>query len=197
MKRDTSTTEPREIPRFVPDEPFPPYSYVTGRFPHPTGDPAGHSFGCAPEHPAAPEPSRWDACRPYLYGIDLFNHGYYWEAHEVWEGLWHACGRAGTTGNFLKGLIHLAAAGVKARERRPQGVQRHAKRAKELFQQTASEVGPGHRRYMGLALSELIGFATDLIDRPRVGTAEPGTPVEVVFQFVLCPEESPRCELDA
>ena len=111
MKRDRSTTEPREIPRFVPDEPFPPYSYVTGRFPHPTGDPAGHSFGCAPEHPAF--------------------------------------GRAGTTGNFLKGLIHMAAAGVKARERRPQGIQRHAIRATELLHQTASEVGPGHRRYMG------------------------------------------------
>ena len=184
------------MPRFVPDEPFPPYSYVTGRFPHPMSDPAGHSFGCAPEHPAAPDPSRWEACRAYLYGIDLFNHGYYWEAHEVWEGLWHACGRAGTTGNFLKGLIHMAAAGVKARERRPQGIQRHAIRARELLQQTASEVGPRHRRYMGLALSELIGFATDLIDQPPVGTAEPGTPVEIVFPFVLCPEESSPCEVE-
>lgn len=67
------TSEPREIPRCVPDEQFPPYSYVTGRFPHPTSDPAGHSFGCTPEQPATPDPSRWDACRAYLYGIDLFN----------------------------------------------------------------------------------------------------------------------------
>ncbi|MER9222262.1 DUF309 domain-containing protein [Mesorhizobium sp. M0644] len=22
--------------------------------------------------------------------IDLINHGYYWEAHEAWEPLWHA-----------------------------------------------------------------------------------------------------------
>lgn len=181
------TSELRSIARLVPDEPFPAYSYVTGRFPHPTGSSAGHSFGRTTEHSAALDPSRWDTCRAYLYGMDLFNHGYYWEAHEVWEGLWLACGRAGTTGNFLKGLIHLAAAGVKARERRPQGVQRHARRASELLQQTASDAA-GHRRYMGLALSELIGFANDLIDRPRVGTAEPGTPVEIVFQFVLCPE---------
>jgi hypothetical protein len=177
----------REIVRLVPAEPLPPYSYVTGLFPHPTGDPAGHSFSRPPEHPAAPDASRWNECRPYLYGLDLFNHGYYWEAHEVWEGLWHACGRGGTTGTFLKGLIKLAAAGVKARERRPQGVQRHAHRARELFQQTASQLGPGHCRYMGLMLRELIGFATDLIDRPLVGTAEPGTPVEVVFPFVLRP----------
>ena len=38
------TLELREIARLVPDEQFPPYSYVTGRFPHPTSDPAGHSF---------------------------------------------------------------------------------------------------------------------------------------------------------
>ena len=36
--------------RLVSDEPLPPYSYVTGRFPHPTRDPSGHSFG----HAAAP-----------------------------------------------------------------------------------------------------------------------------------------------
>jgi uncharacterized protein len=22
------------------------------------------------------------------WGLDVFNHGYYWEAHEAWEGLW-------------------------------------------------------------------------------------------------------------
>ncbi|TGQ49534.1 DUF309 domain-containing protein, partial [Mesorhizobium sp. M1C.F.Ca.ET.210.01.1.1] len=26
----------------------------------------------------------------FRWGIDLFNHGYYWEAHEAWEPLWHA-----------------------------------------------------------------------------------------------------------
>ncbi len=28
-------------------------------------------------------------------GVDLFNHGYYWESHEEWESLWHAAGRRG------------------------------------------------------------------------------------------------------
>jgi len=45
-----------EIQRFVPDEPLPPYSYVTGRFPHPTRDPAGHSIGAVPVACSAPEP---------------------------------------------------------------------------------------------------------------------------------------------
>ena len=189
------TSELREVARLALDEQFPPYGYVTGRFPHPTSNPAGHSFDCAPEHPVAPDPSRWDACRPYLYDIDLFNQGYYWEAHEVWEGLWHACRRAGTTGNFLAGLSTWPPPAS-----RPESEDRRAFRGMLIgpaspLQQTASEVGPRHRRYIGLPLSELIGFATDLIDQPQVGTAESGTPVAIVFQLVLYPEESSQCEV--
>ena len=50
---------------------------------------------------------------------DLLNHGFYWEAHEAWETLWHAAGRKGEIADFLKGLIKLAAAAVKAREGNP------------------------------------------------------------------------------
>ncbi len=31
----------------------------------------------------------------FLWGLDLFNHGYYWEAHEAWEGLWQVADRDG------------------------------------------------------------------------------------------------------
>ena len=75
-----------------------------------------------------------EQCLPFRYGVDLFNHGYYWEAHEAWEGVWHACGRRGRLADFLKGLIHLAAAGVKSREGNLNGVVKHAERAKELFE---------------------------------------------------------------
>ena len=64
-----------------------------------------------------------------LFLIELFNAGYYWEAHEAWEGLWHAHGRRGATADLIKGLIKLAAAGVKVRERRPRGVITHSRRA--------------------------------------------------------------------
>lgn len=77
------------------------------------------------------------ACRIHIVdgaGIDLFNHGFYWEAHETWEQLWIKFGRSGREADFLKALIKLAAAGVKARECRPVGVQRHACRARDLFQ---------------------------------------------------------------
>ena len=51
----------------------------------------------------------------------------------MWEQLWIKFGRSGRDADFLKGLIKLAAAGVKSREGRPVGIQRHACRAGELF----------------------------------------------------------------
>ena len=63
----------------------------------------------------------WQENRIYLGGIDLFNHGYYWEAHEMWEALWHRTGGDAVTAMFLKGLIKLTAAGVKIREGNPRG----------------------------------------------------------------------------
>jgi hypothetical protein len=172
-------------PRFLPDVPLPPYTHVPGRTPHPVSDPRGHSFGHAPERPAAPDPGDWRGCRPYLRGLDLFNHGYYWEAHEVWEGLWHACGRVGRTADFLKGLIKLAAAGVKVREGRPRGVVSHARAAADLFRRT----GAADERYLGLCLGELARFADAVADHPPTGR-DPAVPVEVVFAVTLRPDAS-------
>src|SRR5688572_14667769 len=72
----------------LPDRPFPAYSYVPGKFPHPLRDPAGHSFGQAPESCQPLTPENANGHETYLWGIQLFNHGYYWEAHEVWEQVW-------------------------------------------------------------------------------------------------------------
>ncbi len=168
--------------RLVPDEPLPPYSFVPGRSPHPLSDPAGHSFGARPMPPAELDPARWAENRTYLYAIDLFNAGFYWEAHEMWESLWRACGRAGRTADFLKGLIKLAAAGVKVREGRPRGVAGHARAAAELFRRTGQ---PGER-YLGLPLGELIALAEAVADNPPT-PGDPAAPVEVVFRFTLSP----------
>jgi uncharacterized protein len=48
-----------------------------------------------------------------LYGIDLFNFAYWWECHEVFEGLWHAVGPDTEQGNFFQALIQLTAANLK------------------------------------------------------------------------------------
>jgi TDG/mug DNA glycosylase family protein len=182
--------EQRPIRRLAPDQPFPAYSYVPGRFPHPQSDPRGHSFGVKTQRPDPLDPDQWHRCRPYLYGIDLFNHGYYWEAHEVWEGLWHACGRTGKTACFLKGLIKLAAAGVKAREGIPQGVKNHALRAADVFRQTADEIGGEDCRYLGLRLGDLIGFAQDLAVSPIPYEEGNRGTVKPVFDFILFPAQA-------
>ena len=43
-----------------------------------------------------------------LRGVDLFNSGQYWEAHEVWEAEWTP-DRKGPDSGFDKGLIQVAA----------------------------------------------------------------------------------------
>jgi hypothetical protein len=55
----------------------------------------------------------WSSCEAYLYAIDLFNHGYYWEAHEELEALWQGAGRDTPVGTFAQALIQAAAALLK------------------------------------------------------------------------------------
>jgi predicted metal-dependent hydrolase len=74
----------------------------------------------------------------WLHAIDLFNTGYYWEAHEAWEGFWHVFGRTTPEARLVQGLIRLAAACVKIREGTPEGVRRHALRARELLGDVAA-----------------------------------------------------------
>ncbi|HEY2892942.1 MAG TPA: DUF309 domain-containing protein [Pirellulales bacterium] len=174
------------VPRFLPDEPLPPYTYVSRVTPHPTRDPAGHSYKATHARPEPLATETWRSSREFLFGIDLFNAGYYWEAHEAWESLWHACGRQGTTAELLQGLIKLAAAGVKAREHRPAGVARHARRAAELFASARGQLA--EPVYCGLNVDELIDEATRLTSRElTVGEYDRDTPVRPILGFTLWP----------
>jgi len=67
------------------------------------------------------------------YGLDLYNHGFFWETHECLEILWNAERRQGPTADFLKAWIHLAAAALKIRLNRPESALRHTKRAEGLI----------------------------------------------------------------
>jgi uncharacterized protein len=154
MNPPSQSSQPSR-PRLLPDEPLPPYTFIPGQSPHPISDPAGHSYGYRPEVPEPPDPQRWRESLTYLRGLDLFNHGYYWEAHEAWESLWMACGRTGETADFLKALIKLAAAGVKHLEEKPQGTRSHAERAAKLLRQLAAS----HPRFLGLDLGDLLRAA--------------------------------------
>jgi predicted metal-dependent hydrolase len=140
-----------------------------------------------PERAAAIDPQHWRDCRSYLVGVDLFNRGYYWEAHEVWEQVWRACDRKGITATFLKGLIKLAAAGVKYRESRGAARTTHPSRARELFEEVRWNLPDGEPGFLGLSVDDLIRFAEEAEKLVRGLLSEEVRPVEVVFPFVLCP----------
>jgi predicted metal-dependent hydrolase len=118
----------------------------------------------------------------FLRGVALFNAGYYWEAHEVWEGLWHAYGRRGVWADVIKALIKLAAAGVKVREGHEHGVRTHSRRAAELF---ASAVSAGATHHLGLDLDEWAQRCSDLAAAPPRDPGPVGAPVTRVFAFQI------------
>ncbi|MBA4020028.1 MAG: DUF309 domain-containing protein [Pirellula sp.] len=104
-----------------------------------------------------------EASPDFRYGVDLFHAGYYWEAHETWEALWHAVGHHGPIADLLKGLIKLAAGGVKVLERVPNGVTRHCRRAAELLDQAQAGGIPKIGR---TSLAQLAATARDLSAAP-------------------------------
>ncbi|MBU1304634.1 MAG: DUF309 domain-containing protein [Alphaproteobacteria bacterium] len=171
-------------PRLLQDRTFPAYAYLPGNHqPHPVRDPTGHSYG--PETlPLEHEPYLNDTA--LKWGIDLFNHGYYWEAHEAWEPLWLAAKGNAADRALFKGLIMLAATGVKIREGKWTAALRHAgKAARSLRQLPPAPQGSRLLDQIGIpphALARLAEeaarFAVELPRRP------PGQP-EPVFSFLL------------
>jgi hypothetical protein len=136
-------------PRYAPCAELPAYRYVPGLFPHPTAHSDGHSFG-RPEPEAAPlPPERWRDNLSYLYGVDLFNRRYYWEAHEAWEAFWHACDKARTQGLFIQGLIQISAALLRWHMGTERGVRKLYNDGRAKLNRAARE-SPAD--YMGLAV---------------------------------------------
>ena len=154
--------------RYAPDIPFPGYAFVPGRHPHPVTDSRGPSFGHSQIMPEPLDSQFPGNSIEFLTAVDLFNAGFYWEAHETWEGLWVAAGRKGLLADFLKSLIKLAAAGVKAREGQINGVQRHARRAVELLLSIRSERPAAEANYCGLNLDKIFLCVQSLAEKPIV-----------------------------
>lgn len=98
-----------------PALPLPPYRYLPGRAPHPLRHPDGHRHF----HPDPLPGPLWDpqrapaADRRFRHGADLYDAGFWWEAHELWEAIWHAVPRDRPERTLLQGLIQGAACRVK------------------------------------------------------------------------------------
>jgi len=166
-------------------EPLPPYSYVPGFTPHPVSDPRGHMHGHLAAMPDALDPARWEDSAAYRHGVDLFNHGFYWEAHEAWESLWHAAGRSGPVAIWLKSLIKLAAAAVKVREGNSVGAMRHARRSMELLKELRYTPSTGWS-YCGVDVGQVEAIATAIVVEAERGIAGPA-PMRVLDHWIQLP----------
>ncbi len=113
-------------PRYDCDLRFPDRAFVPGSMPHPRRQP--ETPGTEPlseatdDSGAAPFPRE----RALRRGLDLFNHGYFWEAHEAWEEPWQGMARDSGQALHLQALIRLAAAALKLVMDEPRGVAAHA-----------------------------------------------------------------------
>lgn len=117
-------------------------------------DPRGHSFGAPHPVPVGPPPpEQWRACEAYLLGVDLFNHAYWWEAHEAWESCWRALLPGSTQARFLQGLIQVAAHLLKCDAGEEAGARRVLQRARANLAPVIAELRrTGSERYMGLSV---------------------------------------------
>lgn len=88
----------------------------------------------------------------YLYGIDLYNHYYWWEAHEAWEVLWLHSARESCDRHFYQGLIKASAALLKGHLQQMRGIERLSRSSAahlEIVQASASV-------WKGLALGSFV-----------------------------------------
>jgi len=118
-------------PHYAPDWPRPQARYLPGEGIHPR-----HRSDTVPPPPLPSpfDPSHWQQCMPYLYGIDLYHEGYNWEAHEAWEEVWLGLSEDDPNRKLLQGLIFLTASVLKVRGGNLRGARRHSGRALERFQ---------------------------------------------------------------
>lgn len=134
--------------------PLPAYTHIPSVTPHPLNDPRGHSYGIKPDNVQLITENSWRTNQIYLYGFDLYNYCYWWEAHETWEGIWQLSEKKAPLGRFIQGLILLSTTFLKRHQGRLKGVQSLSSKAlkhlKFVVQQATTDV------YMGVDLPSLI-----------------------------------------
>ncbi|MEO1193168.1 MAG: DUF309 domain-containing protein [Pseudomonadota bacterium] len=132
---------------FLSAQPLPPYRYIPGLNAHPKAYPKGYIHGLQTGPIPALPPEAWARSVSYLQGCDLYNRGYWWEAHEAWEGLWQVTRDRPRQHRFLQGLIQAANAQLKLALDLPRAVRRLWDKAEDHF-----VAAQGPEPFMGMAL---------------------------------------------
>ena len=94
-------------------------------------------------------------------GIELFNSGHYWEAHEAWEGDWVPI-RKGPESGFYKGLIQVAAGCLHYTRRNRRG-------AVNKWRSGADYLRPYLPAHLGVHLAPLVGSVDGYLAAMREG----------------------------
>jgi uncharacterized protein len=150
--------------RYQPSRVLPSVPYLPGRSERPVVD-EGRAKPGAPHVPA----ERWAEHAEYLWGADLYNAGFFWEAHEAWEAAWRAAERDVVQHAFLQGLIQVAAACLKGVLGDADAARRIAARALQRLERTQTDAGTP---FMGLDLAPFSGAFRSFIDRDPTHLAE-------------------------
>ncbi len=171
---------------------FPRYVFRPGVNPHPTARPDGHSYRPPGDDPTVVEPvapEDWQRSTDYLYGCDLYNHAYWWEAHEAWEGLWQLVDKTAAQRRFLQGLIQVSACALKLALGNRRGARRLLERGRRhldaVMDQTADP------RFMGLALGSFLE-AVNAYYRLRLDEGATVTHDPEVFPYIILRTEEAR-----
>ena len=104
------------------------------------------------------------------FGIDLFHHGFLWEAHEVWERSWREARAGSATAHALRGLIQAAAAMLQGELGRPVGLASLAAKAELELAQGGTRLAAE-----GLVI-DLVALRRDLASWVAAGAARAARP---------------------
>jgi uncharacterized protein len=161
------------IGRYVPDCPWPSRRYVPGLGFRPPS--VQHKSVQCSVNPGVLSVAMWQHNGSYLWGADLFNFSYWWEAHEAWEKLWLPAVPPLST--YLQGLIQTAAGLLKWQV----GNRRGQESLLDKGQAKLVEVAKISPRYMGLDLEDFVGR----LEAFRILGARPGEAVPAAVAPVL------------
>jgi len=106
--------------------PFPNRKYIPGIGIHPKKGKNGSHIPEIPDDLEKYSDDSWQRSIKYLYAVDLFNSGYWWEAHEVLEDLWIQAGKTTSLAKFIQGLIQISAALLKDFQSKSQAAEKLA-----------------------------------------------------------------------
>ena len=143
--------------RLCPQCDLPPYRYVRGLNPHPTRESEGHSYKVKTPPPVPFHEDNWLQCEPFVYGIDLYHQGYFWEAYHAWEELQKAAEKDSRESNFLQALMLNCTAMKRLYEHDARGIREKSQGARWRLSRlrSAGYDGPKNRLF-GLDIAELI-----------------------------------------